>query len=204
MEMTNNVTYTDRYLSKEIKVLMEETAETLHDAVYEQLKMFGTLNDVESKSRDGFWSSTDGGVSLSIPLSLTRMEGTGNTPTYMEKYLAKESERATGYTNDEIGAWTEENEDEWCEEYDAWLEDGTTVWLTVNTFYYDASNEGEGKTSIYMSVACKDDYGHIIPNIELNVADAQKQIELTETPTIEEVTETLEILANYLKPFMEL
>ena len=202
MEMTDLTTFNDRYLSKEIKTLMVETMESISEDIYDQMEMFGSCSDVESISRDGFWSSTDGGVSLQIPLELSRLEGSGTTPLYLSDYAELTITYISNLVDEEFGERTEENEEKWYEVYDEYLNDDST-WLIINIFYYSEENEGAGETAIYMSANVIDEYSRSIKNVTEKMGDAQKQITLKEN-TPKEAEKTLKILSDYIKPFLEL
>ena len=147
------------YLSKESMGIIADALEDFAEDIESEYEGWPQdVKSVESKSRDGFWSSTDGGASVSIGLSISYMIGSGYYPSYLNKFMTNVEDSAHNYAVEEVGERTDENEDEYFEYYDSWFEDmGAYVYCQI--LYYDAENEGEGENRLYGSVDILGEYG---------------------------------------------
>lgn len=120
--------------------------------------------EIESKSRDGFWASTDGGVECKIESTLNQFT---EYPSAMEKEVEKNIDYTKEIVADELKDKYPEISDikrvnygtlsrdfpDIAEEYDERVEEylsDDSVTIKCGIYYYGA--EGEGKGEEYMNV----------------------------------------------------
>ena len=163
VQITENQNITDYgLLSKGVMTLLMSELQEVADNVVDKYEGYvDEVHNVESKSRDGFMSFTDGGVYVHVDIMPPYLIGSGDYPSYMENYIDQLEQEATEFADDDFGERTEENEDEYYEVYDSWFED-MDVSFYFQILYYDAENEGEGENRLYGSVDLVNEYGRSV------------------------------------------
>lgn len=116
------------------------------------------ITETTGESYDGFWSFTDGTMTLNIDLYTWNMFGSGLYPKYLQKYIDHIEQLAHEFAieyNDDIDSQEYENA------YDEYIQDDY-ITLQFRFIWYDKNNHGNGKNKIYCDCFLVDEYNRPI------------------------------------------
>ena len=149
-------------------LVKEKFEDILKDEINNRFEAF-EVNLEENRNLqgyDGFIPFVDGFICLSSVINSSDLIISGNTPSYLEKYINHINDLAIEYSN-ENAEDTQEVKDETYFDY---ISDDY-FYIECNFYWYDKDGKGDGQDKIYFDYSIKNEYGKSLYLVDIKAID---------------------------------